>query len=297
MTPTSFFFAFLTAALFTTFLHADNNPKDFQGNSKSDRKDSAALYDLGKAHYQGRGVSKDDTKALEYFKMAAEQGNAEAANAIGSFYLLGLTVPKDDHQAAEWFRKGTENGSALAKMNLARLYVEERGGLTGKEKGLALMQEAAAMNLPDAHAYLADYYYFGIDGFLEADRTKAFPHADAAAKGGIATAMNMLGLMKQFGTGTSLDLAEAEKWFRKAAFMGNPKAQTNIGFLLEPEGEDKKKRIEGTAWLIIATANGEPFATRRIEELEQGMAPKEFEAARKMADKLQKQISDTQKQN
>jgi len=294
---TIFFCAILTTSSVISTLFADNNTQNLNSDSKSDPKDSAALYDLGKAHYQGRGVSKDDTKALEYFKMAAEQGNAEAANALGSFYLVGLTVPKDDHQAAEWFRKGADNGSALAKMNLARLYVEERGGLSGKDKGLTLMQEAAAMNLPDAHAYLADYYYFGIDGFLEADRAKAFPHADAAAKGGIATAMNMLGLMKQFGTGTSMDLAEAEKWFRKAALLGNPKAQTNIGFLLEPEGEDKKKRIEGTAWLIIATANGEPFATRRIEELEQGMAPKEFEVARKMADKLQKQISDTQTQN
>jgi len=294
---TIFFCAFLTTSSVISTLFADNNTQNLNSDSKSDPKDSAGLYDLGKAHYQGRGVPKDDAKALEYFKMAAEQGNAEAANAIGSFYLIGLTVPKDDHLAAEWFGKGAENGSALAKMNLARLYVEERGGLSGKDKGLTLMQEAAAMNLPDAQAYLADYYYFGIDGFLEADRAKAFPHADAAAKGGIATAMNMLGLMKQFGTGTSMDLAEAEKWFRKAALLGNPKAQTNIGFLLEPEGEDKKKRIEGTAWLIIATANGEPFATRRIEELEQGMAPKEFEAARKMADKLQKQISDTQTQN
>ena len=46
------------------------------------QKYNRALFILGTLHEQGRGIAKDKSKALEYYKMAVAQGNKEAQKAL-----------------------------------------------------------------------------------------------------------------------------------------------------------------------------------------------------------------------
>lgn len=263
--------------------------------SAHDSMDSGANseYEAGKNFLHGRGVEKDPVKALEHFQTAAELGHIEAPGAIGYFYSVGLVVDKDDAKAAEYFQKGSEKGSALAKFNLGRFHLDGKGGMSGSEKGLDLMEEAAAKGLPEAHAVLAEIYFLGLDNAQHTrDYAKAAPHVKAAAANGEAAAINMLGVMKQSGLGMETDLQGAEECFRQAAMKGDFKAQSNLGHLLDPDSEERTRRIEAVAWIIIAASQGEPLATRKIAELEQTMQEKDYSAAREKADALQSKIAE-----
>lgn len=262
-------------------------------NAEASGLDANSEYEAGKNFLHGRGVDKDPGKALEHFRKAAELGHIEAPGAIGYFYSVGLVVEKDEAKAADCFQKGSEKGSALAKFNLGRFHLDGKGGLSGTETGLGLMEESASLGLPEAHAALAEIYFLGLYcGDHKPDYAKAAPHVKAAAAGGEPAVINMLGVMKQKGLGVEKDEKEAEACFRQAAMKGDFKAQSNLGHLLDPESKRLSHRIEATAWIILAASQGEPLASRKVLEIEQTMSQKEFNEARHKADELQAKIAE-----
>ena len=73
------------------------------------------------------GVPQDDTEAIAWYRLAAEQGHAEAQNSLGARYDTGWGVPQDDAQAVAWYRLAAEQGLARAQRNLGVKYVQGRG--------------------------------------------------------------------------------------------------------------------------------------------------------------------------
>lgn len=59
------------------------------------------------------------SKALKWYRKAAEQGHADAQCFLAYSYLRGLGVDKDDLQALNWFMKAAEQGHAVAQCNMA----------------------------------------------------------------------------------------------------------------------------------------------------------------------------------
>jgi uncharacterized protein len=45
---------------------------------------------------------------MRWYRMAADQGDRNAENLIGTLYSNGLGVPRDLEQAARWFRKARD---------------------------------------------------------------------------------------------------------------------------------------------------------------------------------------------
>ena len=50
----------------------------------------------------GQGVSQDSAEALQWFRLAAVQGLAEALYNLGVMYLNGQGVARDEVQAYKW---------------------------------------------------------------------------------------------------------------------------------------------------------------------------------------------------
>ena len=280
----------LIATLLSVSASAQSTPPPQSADSKNTSGDTE--YVTGKNLLHGRGCEKNPALALEHFKKAADLGIVEAPAAIGYFYAAGLVVEKNDAIAAEWFQKGSEKGSGIAKFNLGRFRLDGKGGITSDEEGVALMEEAAKLGVPEAHTILADIYFLG-EHVQNRDYSKAAPHVKAVAATGNINGINMLGVMMQQGLGMERDEKGAEECFRRAAMEGDSKGQSNLGQILNPTSENPARRIEATAWLIIAASQLDPLATRKISELEQTMPRKEFNAARDKADEFQKKISET----
>lgn len=144
-------------------------------------------------HYGDGGVEQDYTKALEWYKKAAEQGNYGAMAQIGVLYANGNGVEQDYVKAAEWFEKAAELGDATSMKNLGIAYAKGNG--------------------------------------VEQDYAKALEWYKKAAELGNDVAMCCIGAMYANGQGVDVDYNLALEWFEKAADRGNESAVDTIAML------------------------------------------------------------------
>ena len=81
----------------------------------AEQGDASAQYNLGVMYATGRGVPKDDAKAVKWYRLAAEQGYARAQYNLGVMYATGRGVLKDRILAHIWFNIAGANGHAQAR--------------------------------------------------------------------------------------------------------------------------------------------------------------------------------------
>ena len=80
----------------------------------AEQGDADVQCNLGRMYENGRGVSQDYAKAVEWYRKSAEQGNAAAQGQLGYMYGLGRGISQDYVKAVEWYRKSAEQGNAAA---------------------------------------------------------------------------------------------------------------------------------------------------------------------------------------
>ena len=85
-------------------------------------KDADAQFLLGKCYSEGQGVATNLEEAVNWYRKAAEQGNAKAQYSLGDCYEYGYGVTKNETEAANWYRKAAEQGNAKAQYNLGVCY-------------------------------------------------------------------------------------------------------------------------------------------------------------------------------
>jgi hypothetical protein len=88
----------------------------------ADQKLTEAALLYGEFLYFGdRGIEKDYDRAAHYFKIAADAGNPDAQNFLGTMSDFGWGVPADAAMAQQWFRKAALQGNLKAQSNLGRI--------------------------------------------------------------------------------------------------------------------------------------------------------------------------------
>lgn len=85
---------------------------------------------------ESRQIEEDKAEAANWYRMASEQGYAEAQRKLGDCYAEGWIVSEDykentqgyrNRQAAKWYRKAAEQDDAEAQAKLAHCYAEGIG--------------------------------------------------------------------------------------------------------------------------------------------------------------------------
>src|SRR5262249_12523552 len=76
-------------------------------------------YNLGRHYAAGLGVHRDPAEAVRWYRMAAEQSNPAAQNALAILVATGRGVSRDPAAAIELFRRAATSGYVLAQLNLA----------------------------------------------------------------------------------------------------------------------------------------------------------------------------------
>ena len=75
----------------------------------------------------GKGIPQDYREALKWYRLAADQGDADAQLNLGGMYARGEGVPQDYREALKWYRLAADQGHADAQSNLGGMYYEGRG--------------------------------------------------------------------------------------------------------------------------------------------------------------------------
>ena len=153
-----------------------------QGNSN-------AQFDIGSMYKNGRGVSPDRSKAIEWYSKAAAQdnpkavsrlkllqaneerfrkelasagnGNHESQYKIGNMYTEGIGTNIDLVKAAEAFELSAQQGNAKAEYKLGLIHYEGTGVKTNKKAAYKWFKQAAEKSYPAAQYYLGKMYASG----------------------------------------------------------------------------------------------------------------------------------------
>jgi len=82
----------------------------------ADAGDAPAQYRLAGMYSGGQGLPQDIPEALKWYRLAAEQGLADAQYMLGVTYQMGgRGVPADYSEALKWYRMAAEKGFANAQ--------------------------------------------------------------------------------------------------------------------------------------------------------------------------------------
>jgi hypothetical protein len=192
---------------------------------------------LGVRYLNGDGVPKDSAEAVKWFRLAANQGLAEAQHNLGMLHAAGDGAPKDAAAAVKWYRLAAEQNRAQSQHALAAMYATGRG--------------------------------------VDKDGAEAVKWYRKAAEQGYAVAQSTLGVKYLGGVGVAKDSNEAARWFRKAADQGHAPAQSNLGAMhFAGEGMERNK-IKARAWVQLAADQGLEDAKRNLAVIESQMTDQE----------------------
>jgi hypothetical protein len=99
---------------------------------------------LGERYAYGRGVPRNDPEAIKWFRLAAEQGHAEAQYKLGVMFDKGLGTSENPREALHWYTQAAAQGHGGAENNLGHLYHKGRGVPQDTAEAARWYQQAAA---------------------------------------------------------------------------------------------------------------------------------------------------------
>jgi TPR repeat protein len=113
-----------------------------------------AQSNLGVAYANGEGVQQDYVEAVQWYRLAADQGHAKAQCNLGGMYDQGRGVRQDYVEAVKWYRLGADQGNADAQYNLGAVYGNGKGLPQDLTKAARLFKLAADQGHANAIAAL-----------------------------------------------------------------------------------------------------------------------------------------------
>lgn len=209
-------------------------------SQKGSVADGLSYYDAG-----------DFKNAVSILKGLANDGEAQAQNALGVMYENGQGVQTDYREALKWY------GLAAAQDNDSALY----------HIG---MMHANGLGVPQSNAEAVKWFR-------------------QAALNGNSNAQYQLGTLAVKGQGIAANPQQAFQWFKQAAAQGDPQAQFQIGSMLANGYGTRQDPILAYMWLDIAQGLDEPAAVQAALLLTDKMTSKDVLTAQKMARQCIKQ--------
>jgi hypothetical protein len=241
--------------------------------------DARAQFLLGERYRIGDEFTERDCgEAFKWYGLAAEQGDPDAQNNLGSMHLNGMGVPKDAAKAVAWYRKAAKQGLPVAQFNLGLLRLHGEGVEQDDDLAAVCLMMAAKQGHVQAMAQLGTLCRFGRG--VERDIVMAAQlHVLAAeagdptslgnlcdyqeeleqiALGGNASASVSLATIFDRGLGVAQDQPKALAWIRWARAQGTPEVDENVRLELE------KLEFES---VLMATADVELRAEALLAEM------------------------------
>lgn len=175
---------------------------------------------LGQLAYHGaRGMRRDPLMALDYWKRAADGGEAAAHSHIGHLYAEGIGVPQDNETALHHFRKGAAKGHPAALNGLGYMYMYGYGVDVSYQKALEHFRSAADKGNAEAQFNLGAMHVAGMG--VKRAYDKALHFFTLAAAQGHTLALYNLGQMHLNGLGAPRSCAVAVQFLKAVAERGD----------------------------------------------------------------------------
>jgi TPR repeat protein len=246
--------ALIILVVLTASLALADAPKSGKGHDEqtfdnhyqgcNDWNDGRACTNIGIMYAQGRGVAKDETKAVEFYEKGCKYNDPAGCLALGIALLSGTGVAKDPAKAAQAFEKACDRSDLRGCADLGFLLITGQGVAKDEAKAVQLFQKACdggnATGCNNIYGYHATACQAGdaercLEGarWAQAKLKKAdLPEGvqfdqgsvarllQTACDGGKAQGCVDLGAMYSKGDGVVQDKAKAAELSQKACNLG-----------------------------------------------------------------------------
>ena len=170
----------------------------------------------------------DMENGFAYWKVAAEQGDAEGLYHVGVFYGTGDVVSQDYKKSKGYFELADQRGCFDATFQLGVYHMFGFGVKKNIQKALACFERAAANGHADAAAWAGQIYERGSFG-VKVNHQKAFNLYMIAAEQDNEEAIWFVIQGYLLGQGAKKDFDKAYEWFQKAETLGYERIKTLFG--------------------------------------------------------------------
>jgi len=241
----------------------------------------AGCSDSPQEQASARPLDEAAVNQFEAYKAKAEQGDAEAQNMVGRCYSSRRGVERDYVQAVAWYRKAAEQGLAVAQYNLGLCYDRGTGvpwanreDCIGTWRKIGIFFEerkgrrggSTTYNIDEIEAYA--YYKIASTG-NESARLRLEELESSMSEQRLQTAKKRADEVSSMIASKKASFENASRYL-KAATLGDPNAQFNIGLCYQ-EGRGIVKDVKiAVTWYRKAAAQGDAGAQNKLGDCYKG---------------------------
>ena len=253
----------------------------------------------------------NNTEAIRYYTASAEQGHSDAQSRLGVIYRYGLYsldgLTRDISRAKDWFELAAEQGDTDAQFELGLMYCGKGNsdyygeGLTDLEFSLddnvavRWFTLAAKKGHPRAQFKLSQMYFDG--NGVPRDSSQALDWLTHAADNGHVPAQLELARRYHSGQDVPNDHAQAVLWYTHAAERGNAHAQLNLSRMYSNGDGFPADMVKAYAWASLANAKGNASTERAVtlrDEIAAKLSQVQLAASQELSTELEARILEVQ---
>ena len=209
----------------------------------------------------GSGIDRDEAKAAQLYRKAAEMGNAEAQTRFAEAQFDGRGVARDPAGSRAWLEKAARQGYARAECELGVTLKDGLDIAQDLPNGLRYLQSAARLGDAYAEDYLGRFAESGL--ISDPSPSEAYMHYLKASEMGSAWGTYNVARMHEHGIGVDKSPTEALRWYMKVASIGDSELLGQWSDLRSEAGA-----VAGANFRIgdmYSGGNGVPKDTREAE--------------------------------
>lgn len=233
--------------------------------AKKEKPHPKVLRMLADCKYAGLGMKEDPEEMIRLLRQAIDLGDGEAAGKLAYCYEYGRGISADEKKAFELYKLGAQRRNAMSQFKYAEFLILGRpdGNEPDIKEALKWYRIAAKAKNPQALFRMGVFYLDGM-GPIEKDPKKAAEYFYESAKLGYVQAQYNLACLFSEGRGLMKDDAAALFWYLQAAKQGDPASARTIGiFYLDGRGVSRSI-TKAEYWLKKAAASGDMEARRLL---------------------------------
>ena len=162
-----------------------------------------------------------DTNVIQ---RCADAGNEDAMVQLGIYYESGKKIPQDYSKAMSWYKKAADKGNAPAMIQIAELYAgkhtysDKESAFKDHDKAMFWYKKAADNGAPGDGFYFVQLGLVYLQNKLvPTDYAESFKWFSKAANLGAFQAKYYIGLAYLYGNGVAQDYNLAAKWLKQAS--------------------------------------------------------------------------------
>lgn len=236
-------------------------------------RNATSLLVLGEIYERGLGVTADFNKAVDYYKAASQQGQADSLLRLAQFTLEGKIkdFALDPSVVVKLAFKGMIENEARDPCHgikrIAGIYAKGTG-LMPQDHELAVQWYRLAADAGDMDSAWTVTKYHLVGENVKADTTVLKTYLKMAAEGGNVLAMLEMGKAYEDGSLFESNVDTAVEWYSKAARQGSVLAEQKVIRLGNLADGERLARLKVIADSKTAPTTGLIDYARAIVEIE-----------------------------